>query len=91
MQMETPHTWASLHRLLVKNIGNNNMRLLDCCFVLCSYCKNCISACTDTGYSLTYYRISAIRRHGYYLFHRVIRLRGDYSRAATNRGRRLLD
>ena len=34
--------------------------------------------------------ISTIRLRGYYLFHRAI-FRGHYSRAATNRGRRLLD
>ena len=36
------------------------------------------------------YRICSIRRRGYYLFHHVI-LCGFYSRAATNRERRLLN
>ena len=36
------------------------------------------------------YRISAIKRRGYYLFHHVIYC-GYYSRAATNRRRRLLN
>ena len=38
----------------------------------------------------TTYRICSIRRRGYYLFHHAI-LRGFYSRAATNRERRLLN
>ena len=37
-----------------------------------------------------HYRIFAIRRRGYYLFHHAI-FCGHYSRAATNRGRRLLN
>ena len=53
-------------------------------------CLEVFSLVIATSDLISRYRISPIRRRGYYLFHRTI-FRGHYSRAATNRGRHLLD